>query len=396
MNPKSSLLTALRKYRPRANSDPLENFITEAFAWLLQNHSKFGHYFLKKIIDELKCTSVSVSQQLGWETQVNLNGKQPDLVCEAGEVIFIFEHKAWAHLHQNQLDNYRANAARKYDSAKIHIILIAGGTHLFDQKPDLAICWRDVYLWIEEWQQHTDYEADFLFADFCALLESEGMGPPAPISHESILAYHLTQTFEKDLSDLLQRVIHQHKWVTHLPEGSTEPKLPKHRGRREGNALYGRYGFYLQGEEPIDWIPGLFVGFLLRAAEHRMTWLHPQSPDFTIIVSVESEFHSTYPTRDSYLLMRDELRRSVELNAPEFDFLDHLNTSEHPDGPNFWHPIHIRMPMLELFRGTKDPGEQDKRFIEAASKILMLISECQPFWVFRDELRSKQPQPIPI
>ncbi len=35
-----NLLVNLRKYRPRDKSDPLKNFLTEAFAHLLKNSSE--------------------------------------------------------------------------------------------------------------------------------------------------------------------------------------------------------------------------------------------------------------------------------------------------------------------------------------------------------------------
>ena len=44
----TGLLESLRKYRPREGKDPLENFITEAFAWILNNYSDFAEFFINK------------------------------------------------------------------------------------------------------------------------------------------------------------------------------------------------------------------------------------------------------------------------------------------------------------------------------------------------------------
>ncbi|MEM6502043.1 MAG: hypothetical protein AAF685_09415, partial [Cyanobacteria bacterium P01_C01_bin.89] len=41
----NGLLSSLRKYRPREGHDPLENFITEAFAWILRKHPDFSVFF---------------------------------------------------------------------------------------------------------------------------------------------------------------------------------------------------------------------------------------------------------------------------------------------------------------------------------------------------------------
>lgn len=52
-----SLLVRLRSYRPREGRDSLEDFVTEAFCWLLRQSEEFSKYFLKEIIQRLsaKC-----------------------------------------------------------------------------------------------------------------------------------------------------------------------------------------------------------------------------------------------------------------------------------------------------------------------------------------------------
>lgn len=41
---KTDLLTSLRKYKVTDKQDPIENFITEAFAWLLKNYDDFSFF----------------------------------------------------------------------------------------------------------------------------------------------------------------------------------------------------------------------------------------------------------------------------------------------------------------------------------------------------------------
>jgi|GEM_PF-2664883 hypothetical protein len=45
-NPNINLLVNLRKYRRRDSRDSLEDFIIEAFAWLLNNEEGYVEYFL--------------------------------------------------------------------------------------------------------------------------------------------------------------------------------------------------------------------------------------------------------------------------------------------------------------------------------------------------------------
>ena len=50
----TGLFEALRKYSPREGNDPLENFITEGFAWLLNKYPEFGEFFLQYFADSTR------------------------------------------------------------------------------------------------------------------------------------------------------------------------------------------------------------------------------------------------------------------------------------------------------------------------------------------------------
>ena len=381
---KSNLLSSLRKYRPRENTDPLENFITEAFAWLLQNHPGFSEYFLQKIALHLQVDSPPKGASIEWKTQLSFDDSlRPDMVGEAGGRAFVFEHKAWSSLHPNQLQGYRNQAVHEYGEENYLLILITGAPHLIDQNPDLGLCWYDIYSWIEEWQQHHDYEEEFLFTDFCQLLDDEGMGPPAEISHAAILSFLPAQKFQNKLSDLIQRAA-KHPWASVLPPGECRLHLPGHHGRLWGDDKYGHIGFYLLGDIP-DWSPGITVGFLVYPEDRRVEWLSPTNPDFGISLDFNIERHPNYAVHPLYPLMVEQLSALVTKENREFQFLNHLATS--PD-PNRWHPIHIRIPMLELLRGTRNAEEQRLRVIEATTAILKSITACQTFWELRAELRK--------
>lgn len=293
---KSNLLSALRKYRPRENHDPLENFITEAFAWLLQNHPRFGEFFLNKIASKLQLQFVAKGATTEWTTQVNFEGLRPDLIAETDGRAFVFEHKAWSALRPNQLQNYRNQAILKYGKENYHLILITAASYLIDQNPDLALCWHDVHAWIKEWQSHRDYEEEFLFGDFCQLLENEGMGPPAEISHAAILAFLPAQYFLNKISDLIQRAA-KHDWASSLPAGECKVHLPGHRGCLWGDDKYGFFGFHLL-DDGANWASSISVGFFPDPKEYLFEWLCPSNPDFSInLISTWSCIRNILTTR---------------------------------------------------------------------------------------------------
>ena len=63
-----NLLLALSKYHPREGHTPLENFITETFAWLLRNNPAFTVEFFKELCEEL---SLSEESKIKIETQLS-------------------------------------------------------------------------------------------------------------------------------------------------------------------------------------------------------------------------------------------------------------------------------------------------------------------------------------
>ena len=137
-----SLLVRLSTYRPREKRNPLEDFITEAFAWILNNDQKFAEYFVQKL-DLISTFNVS---DYYFETQVSFiyedeeteekNIFRPDMVLKSGtKDQIIFEHKTWSHLHEKQLDNYRLSSSAQ------HLVLITASNYQHTQKSDNLLIW---------------------------------------------------------------------------------------------------------------------------------------------------------------------------------------------------------------------------------------------------------------
>ena len=137
----TGLFEALRKYSPREGNDPLENFITEGFAWLLNKYPEFGEFFLQYLEEKLQ---LNVNKyDCKWSTQVNFDGKYPDMVYRWENRAIVFEHKTWTRLDENQIKNYREYSQREFDDSRIALITATKQQH--EQCPDLALCWSDIY-----------------------------------------------------------------------------------------------------------------------------------------------------------------------------------------------------------------------------------------------------------
>lgn len=361
---KHDLLISLRKYRPREGHDPLENFITEAFCWILRSYDDFSVFFIDHIFKNLEIEKDIESHN--WSTQENFGGKRPDMLCKVNnDFALVFENKAWAELHDNQIENYRDYAKKNYKE-NYKIILITATTKQHNQNPDLALCWSDVYKIIQNWIAQENNGNDFIFNDFLELIKNEGMAPPAPISHEAIQSYFAGMALKNQVINLINRMKHS-DW--------SKVALPLNQCLKEGRIGEGRFGLDLLS----DWKPAVFIGFLLDGTDHRTTpvW-GTKSPDFCVIISFATSLHNTYPKSETYKAFVNLIEKQINELNQGWNFYHHIEDKT-VKNVNKWHPIHIRKPMLELFKGTMTTEEQDARFMESAEQILNIIFKSDEF-----------------
>lgn len=383
----TGLFEALRRYSLKENRDPLENFVTEGFAWILNNYPDFGEFFLQNLEEKLKERGGEWSirnYDCEWLTQENFDGKYPDMVCHFnGEnKAIIFEHKTWSRLHENQLANYKEYAKRNFDEYRI--VLITATQQQHEQDPDLSLCWSDIYNLISDWAKSDNSE--LLFRDFQQLLKSEGLGPPAPISHTSIRYYYETKDLKKNINDLIERVKGREE-----QKKEWEKIIKKDLDIRK-RVAWGRIGLELFSE---PWEGSIFVGILVDGGDHKTEPIDPvKGPDFCLIISFSSRLHDFYTEEKSYKKLVEELLpKKVEQLNDGWQFYDHLKDFEAPR-KNKYHPIHIRKPMLDVFCGTESCEDQEDRFYGAASELIKLVAEEESFWSLRDACKEHLSQQV--
>jgi len=374
----NELFTTLRKYKISDKKDPVENFITEAFAWLLKNYEDFSDYFIEEIY---KRGGIEEPQpkKYKWDTQKYFNGFYLDMICEYNKSAIVFENKAWSYLHQNQLKNYKDCAEKEYHSYKL--VLITAHKKQHEQDPDIALCWFEVYKMIDQWIKKQDQKNLFLFRNFQNLLVQEGLGPQAPISHDSIISYYAAKKLKHNTSNLVERLSNKEeetfKDIFNKEEDFELAFCPE---------KWGRIGLSLLN----NWRPGIFIGFLIDGEDHSTTLLlEEKSPDFSIIFTFDQDLHNKYPQNIHYNNFVEYLRREIN-NLGDWNFYHHIEdeTLREKD-KNYWHPIHIRKPMLELLRGTKEHEEQEERFMVAAKEILPIIINSSEYRNLKNEFKTK-------
>jgi len=377
----TDLFTSLKKYRPTDGKNSVENFITEAFAWLLRFDKGFALEYFNKIIvllgDKKKFPDLS-GPTLQWSTQVNFKGKFPDLVCSFGEnYAIVFEHKAFVHLHENQLQNYRDTAIEFY-SNNFAIVLVTANITQHEQNPDAAICWSQIHLWISEWLQNHP-ENKLFFESFQRLLEYEGLGPNPPISHTAILYYNQVKNFNDALWGVICRAFINTKEKLSL-------LIPLEEMYFETQAGWGRWGICSFGNDESKWKPGIFFGVMLDGIDHQVKPMSENgSPDCVFIISFSENCHELYPKLESYKKLSNDLSELVKKDFLGWEYYQHLE-DEAVDNPNRWHPLYFRMPLLELLRGTRTSEDQDQIFRDIILNKIPLIWSLESFQQLRNEL----------
>jgi len=373
----TGLLGSLRKYRPREGKDPLENFITEAFAWILSTYPGFSEFFVTEILKAMPMPMQGMgSKNCEWRTQYNFDGVFPDMVVLSGNKVIVFEHKAWSPLHENQLKHYRDYAAKNFEDSRIVLITATKLHHT--QDPDLAWCWSHIYKLISKWlDENTD--APFIFEDFLKLLKSEGMGPPAPISHQSILYYYASVNLKQNIGELIKRVEKNKDWSKNIKQ-EFELLVESRKGLAEGEA-YGRMGLHLLN----SWRPGIFVGILLDRTDHCTNPIDEgKGPDFCLIIDFQYDLHHKYPSDPDYTDFIKKVSEKVTALNNGWEFYHHLDDRK-PGPQNKYHPIHIRKPMLDVFVGKTTIEEQDDIFYQTANQIIKIVTDENCFWALRSK-----------
>ncbi len=357
------LLTSLSKYHPRENTTPIENFVTEAFAWTLRQQPSLTSYFLSQVIEKADI-EYAIQGDGEWLTQTNFDGKYPDLVYRQGDTAIIFEHKIWAQLHRNQLKNYRDYASEHF--SQYCIVLISATAEQHAQDPDLALCWFDIYQMIEHWLADQGTMDEYLCREFLNLLKNHGLGPKAPISDGALRYYYGSWQLPDRLSELTKSLM-QMNW----PEGLTR-KVHDRKGKLYGHE-WGRVGI----EFYEKWAPALFLGTLLHGDDHKVPPLKPElGPDFCLIVDIDEKL--PYRSNEQYLQLKEDMRKRVGELGEGWSFYDHLQ-DESVSTPNKWHPLYYRKPLLDVLAGTTTHEEQVTKVFNVSMQMLDLMSSIQAF-----------------
>jgi len=362
-----SLLVALSSYRPRKNRRSIEDFITEAFCWILRNDMRTQQTLLNQLSSVLteagsNETSFVDEEGLRWATQERLRDSRPDMLLETEEIVFVFEHKVWAEASAAQLWRHREGAEAQYPQ-KVYVVLVTAAQWHANEEADICLTWSSLFKSLEQTTEEDDQS--IILSEFLTLLDSEGLSPTEHISESGIRAYRPAQQFQSRLRQLLKQIPHSRdEWsfvYEQLPT-SDQSREPDFNRNQRGFPLEGRLGYNFR-----DWTPNVFVGVMLDGDDHRHE-LSDLGPDVVAVLDLSSKKKIGRLSRDQFL-RSDKYRKlsnhlKTETESSDWSVRDNYH-DEGPAGCNKWHPLILHRPLLSVLRGTQTVEEQRKCLHEA-------------------------------
>ena len=376
-----------------------EDFITEVFCWILQQESAGNAFleFLKEQTQEdrngaiVDIISDIQNGEYSWKTQKShqISGgiKRLDMVCESGKQALIFEHKVWASLHANQLENYREVGKSKYD--KFAIILITARSHQKKQDPDLHFLWRDVHKWLryflDQKTGNDDASLEFVYRNFLTLLEKRWLGPMPPVEDKHFTAFGYMHDAEEGIQRT-KKLIREMKdrWPQILQESMKtdsgildSPDWQDSEGRVGWNVLK-------------SWRPGIFIGVLHNGNDHKTKLLDKETNLNTlyacVILDIERRKCPKYWNNLHYKkLVKILMEKWPYDGSKTWQFYHHID-DEDVQNPNFWHPIHIRRRLADILLNEKSGEEQADAFFESIREVVEFIVGLEAFHNLRADL----------
>ena len=383
-----SLLVNVSKYASSHQTSPAENFITEAFAWLLKHDEAVRKAYVEVLASKVpqhQTEIMKLSLSADVETQVNFGGKYPDLFWSSidNDFCLIFEHKVWSELHNKQLSNYR-KFAEEHLSKPFLIALVTGHSGQHRQSPDLALCWYEITTLIENLSSNGTSTENWLRNEFVNLLKSNGLVNSTPLNPLAIAYYNEVQNIDKQLYEIVRRTV-QRSWV--ICESNQTVNFnhpPRHRNARGRYDAFGRIGLEFSSVNTLNdesgWIPGVFCGFIINGDDHLVHDLLKNGPIAAMVLSVNKPLQSKLKSNGYYDLMVKELREKL---PSDWELSDR---TESGNKLNSWHPLVIYKKLSSFFEGTQNLDQQTEMFIKEMQALQKLLVESDTFGSFYREM----------
>lgn len=387
-----NLLAALQKYASRPNFNPIENFTTEAFTWLLRNDRESQVAFLELIAKQYQpksdLSSLDVKSllekeedsEIEWQTQVHLDSGFADIVGYSANFTIVVEVKVWSSGEDDQLQNYVDSLRKESKPSPIIGVVLTAATYQHNIEANSQLIWEQVYSALQKAQEksHNDRRQEFI--DFLA---SQGFSP-VEIPHNF---WRLAYDYQRALQ-LIPRCFQGLEKDSGLftKDGQNNPTSEVDAfGKVSYRQRWGTYGLQFERKNSTIWNPAFFIGLVVDPTDHGIDALLENGVIFALIIDVDRKYWTS--RKDSNLFNGSHLYTQTEWQ----NFSEELKNCAKPrwrfcgynDGNrsvNLWHPIVVYRPVIELINEKTDAETELREvFRKNIQELLSILRSVQSF-----------------
>lgn len=399
-----NLLVSLQKYAPRPKFNPLENFTTEAFAWLLRNNAGALNAFLTLIASKISEKSEKRQQKdnlnlkplnlnvdptdVRSETQVQLSSGIADLVLYLPDSTIVVEIKVWASGSKDQVTNYAASLKeQKYPT--VITVFLAPGLPSQKEEADVIIRWADVYKVLSKG------DPDERRLEFLGYLDSQGLAPGLDLDCAAMIYAPEVYRFIDVIST---------KWQAILDTLEPSKDFPISFRTNE----WGRSGIMWKRTNLANsyWNPAITIAVLYDPRDHCLEPItKSQGSIFMLSVDIGSIFFSKLKITDTEWT---KFKESVKLSCASgnlqgwkcFDGLEYYK--DNLKKCNWWHPLIVYKPIFELLvnrpnkkmsyssEEIKDIFEKETKFLLEAITTMPTFRTILDYFELSEDLKPKK------
>jgi hypothetical protein len=262
-----NLFLSLFEFHPRGTHTPKENFLTEAFAYLLRTESGVRNAWLSRLLGRPVAARECVVNTRQSEPDPELGSTAyPDLVLRGrltdGTLFHVYcEHKWDSQCNAGQLARYK-----RLGVAKGAQLAFVGAT--INQRREAAACFPDGDCNCFQWEQVFESlkgvpDLSPLASEFLDFLEEHGLSPGKPLTVEQMRAFLGSAGFLETLARFAALLHENYSWEV----------IPK---RYHANCyVEDRWGRVTVCFDTQGWKPGLSLGFLYSVHDHKVRFVNP-------------------------------------------------------------------------------------------------------------------------
>ena len=350
-----SIFSSIISYTPTPYVDPRENFLTELFAWILNNVPGYAHEYIS-LINRLIGDQAIVSENntIRAVTQISVLAGYIDMVIytDAG-VNYICEHKVDSELSENQIRKYVDCQGELNNDGKYYTVLLTRAKWQHTQEADASLTWSDVDSLTERiMERYREDSSDrFVLEQFSMFLKERKYGRTELMDAEYIRSSYIKEKENvAGVDDGLKAVfkeIASYDWNEIIP-GLADFKIddsfdPDYCVKPYGPE-WGRVGISFFN----NWEPGIFAGVIYDYKDHKLEPSDPsKGPDFVILLDITKKYNEQF---NSYEWTK-EMKSRLAKNHEPFDLFI-------SNPKNKWRLAVLQRPFYDVIKDARTSEEQ--------------------------------------